>query len=207
MTLLVFSSIAGLVFLAFFRGTMFFKRSVVRQELQSELTRFDVLFERDAVLTDHGLCIVEDRILPDGVRDALAMVTVTDWKDPSHFDPVSQLPHWNEYVVYYATAGPEGRMFRQLVSPPSPPGGFNLPYLNLSANLNDLSPEANADVTSTTIVSEHVADFDVTLRAQGEIQVDLRLQRANNSGKVSGPRAETLESNFLVKPLNTWPEI
>lgn len=206
-TLMIFASISGLAFLTFFRSTLFFQRSIVRQQLQSELTRFDVLFERDAVLTDHTLCYSEDRVLPIGVRDGLSMASVTDWYDPAYFDPTTQLPIWNEYIVYYATRGDEGKLYRQRVAPTAvPPNGFNVPYVTMLANMNDVSPQLNANVVKTTLVSEHVASFDVRLRAMGDIEVNLRLHR-RGAGKVSGQRTETLESNFLVKPWNTWPEI
>ncbi len=209
------SLILILVFSAFTMSTRIFSESLVRQSAEQQLKSIRLLLERDLELTNFWLVGVHSPVSPSGPRrDALSLVTLSQWDDASLFEPVSSRPAWNRYVVWYATkTGPgPGRLVRQVLNPPlSRPDLFYVtPFEGLSTGLQDTNPESNRYALYTRYLSESVADFQASSKL-GNGTVKVKLHLVHSGGKralAADARVEdNLEVSWSFRPKNTWPPI
>ena len=200
------SGLVILLFSAFELGTRIFRDTSVRQSSENQLRNIKVLLERDINLTNFWYCNTVSRPTADGSRDALALSSMDDWRDASSYDTVTLRPLWNRYVVWYATNGPTGKLYRQLVAPSVPSGGFIAAYGDLSTNINS-DPDTNSDVVYSRLLSEDVIDFATSTRFQnGTITATIRLQATGNARAATLEKTEdNLQVTFTFQPKNRWP--
>lgn len=204
----VLAIVTGLIFGTIWACDRLFHQSSLRQGLQSDALRFAGLLKRDAALSDFWRANVCNRSNPGSLRrDGLSLVALSDWNDPAYFDPDTQLPQWDRYVVYYAPLENPVRLYRQIVQPAglSPP----LPlYADLPGNIQD-QPAWNEDVAQSTVLSDSVRTFECNkILENGSVEVKLQLRRsglkrANTNTQV----VESLETTVTVRLQNTWPKI
>lgn len=202
-----------LVFSAFTMSTRIFSESLVRQSAEQQLKAIRLLLERDLDLTNFWLVGVHSPVAPSGPRrDALSLVTLSQWDDASLFDPTTSRPAWNRYVVWYATQTEPGRLIRQVLNPPNvPPNAFYVsPFEGLSTGLQDANPENNRYALYTRYLSENVVDFQASSRLRNGT-INVRLHLLHSGGKralAADARAEdNLEVSWSFRPKNTWPPI
>jgi Prokaryotic N-terminal methylation motif len=198
-----------LVFGAFDLGTRIFQESSVRQSAETQLRSIKVLMERDAKLANFWYTNEVSRPSVDGQRDALSLPSVSDWKDPASYDAATRRPLWDRYIVWYATLGPKGSLYRQVVEPTLAGPSLIAPYGALSANLSDSNPLSNADVVFSRVLSENVLDFEVTTKYQnGTVQAKVRLLSEGGKRAMGSDRTQdNLEVTLVFQPKNTWPAI
>ncbi len=201
-----------LVFGAFGMSTRVFSESTLRQSAEQQLKTIRVLLERDIELTNFWLAQVVPRPLSDGTsRDALALVGLSEWNNTGLFQSDTGRPAWDRQLVWYTTTETPGRLIRQVASPPLPTGSsyLNQPYLALSENLADASPEGNKNALSTRYLSAGVVDFKVSARRENAtLRVELHLQQKGSARAQSVERAENhLQVNWRFNPRNTWPPL
>ncbi|MBI3929657.1 MAG: prepilin-type N-terminal cleavage/methylation domain-containing protein [Armatimonadetes bacterium] len=198
-------------------GSNMFRQSLQRQSLQTEVERVKAVMERDLALTDFQTVAAVSRehsvtiagITESTRKDGLAISTLSNWNDDSLYDPVTGLPRYDRYIVYYATQEDPARLIRQEIAPSIVPAqGLSLPYGSLGANMAD-SPAVNTDVVRTTVLGDNVYAFRVErVHENTTVQVGLRLRRlGGHQGQSTQKRAdENLEVDLVFRPQNTWPE-
>jgi hypothetical protein len=210
-TMAMLGLLTALLFSAFELGTRVFRDTSVRATSENQLRSIKLLFERDVHHSNIWYCNKNPLPRPVGAsdRDALGMPTLDNWNDDTNFDPVSLRPMWNRYIVWYATtASPTGALYRQIIEPAVPAGGFTSPYGALSANLS-ATPSLNADVLYTRIMSEDVIDFKTNFKFQdGTVSATVRLMStgAQRPGTLVKTE-ENLQVQFTFQPKNSWPRI
>lgn len=215
-TMGMLSLLTFLLFSAFELGTRVFRDTTVRQDTENQLRAIKLLLERDANHTNVWNC--NENGLPRTVnvggtdynRDALAMSALDDWEAPANYDTLTYRPIWNRYIVWYATLeSPTGALYRQVVDPPVPAGGFITPYAALGMNINE-DPSLNADVVYSRPLSEDVIDFTTNvLFTDGTIQTSIRLKASGTSTRPGTMvrTEENLQVDFMFQPKNSWPQI
>ncbi len=198
--------------LAFYLGTRSFHHAILRQGLQGDTQKLAVLLGRDVRLTDYHSAFIVPRtyITADGdsvQRDGLAIAALSDWQDPNRFDPVTGLPLWDRYVVYYATDDADsGALIRQVIDPGAPTNG--VPYFALGSNLLT-DPTLNSGHFAHTVISDQVHHFELSLSdSSASLEVRLVLRRAGARRAGSGEVVdEALESEFSLTARNTFPKL
>ncbi len=198
-----------LIFAAFDLGTRIFQETAVRQSSETQLRNIRVLLERDAKLASFWYSNSISRSTTDGERDALSLAAVSDWDDPTKYDSTTGRPLWDRYIVWYATTGETGSLYRQIVAPSFPGPALATAYGSLGTNLSDLNPLANEDVVFSRLLSENVVDFRADLKAQnGTVTTTIRLLSKGGKRALSGVKVEDhLEVTLVFQPKNTWPAI
>lgn len=198
-TTLIFGTIAA--------SDRLFHQASLRQGLQSDALRFSGQLKRDCALSDFWRTEVCNRANDGGLRrDGLALVGLSDWDDPSLFDPDTHLPLWDRYIVYYAPLEAPLRLYRQVVEPSSTPP---LPlYTALPDNIQD-QPAWNQDVVQSTVLSDSVRTVEANkFLANGSVEVKLHLRRAGlKRANTNTQVVESLETTITVRLQNTWPKI
>jgi prepilin-type N-terminal cleavage/methylation domain-containing protein len=207
-TLGIFSLLLVFIFNTFSISTSVFQDTDVRQATESQMKSIKLLLQRDLEMGDFWFVNTVSRPQADGTfRDGMAVGTLADWDDASQFDIDTGRPAWNRYIVWYATQEDSGRMVRQVVET----GGGVLPgpYPSLSGNLNDVNPDANADLLFSRVLSAGVKNFRVDPRLQnGTISVSIRLEsRGAKRANSQESTVDNLGLELVFRPRNSWPEI
>jgi hypothetical protein len=205
----IFLLILGLVVGIFIYGVRMFQHASLRQGLEGDARRIAGKLRRDVVLTDFKTVGAIQRV--DGTlrRDALSVAALTDWNQDSNFDPVINLPLWDQFVVIYSTKGLAGKLIRQVVDVPGVPSqGWSSPYPGLGGNIQD-DPSLNADVVGSGVLSNQVEEFLVTPDiSENSVTIRCKLRRTGLQKAGSNDKAdETMEFTLLLKTKNSWPDI
>ena len=208
----ILTFIMGAILIAFTHSSRSFRHALLRQGLQGDAIKLETLLGRDVRMTNFYSNIVVNRPFTTSGgrlvnRDGLSVAAMDDWDNPANYDPVTSLPLWNQYIVYYATNdGDFGKLYRQLIDPGAPTGG--LPYPTLSANMRN-DPSLNLDVITTNLISSQVDDLSIRPddNTQG-MEVVLRLRRRGERRRAGGEEKvdETLEAQFSPIARNTIPK-
>lgn len=201
-----------LAFSLFGSGSRSLQLTVLRQDLQTQAQRTRMLFDRDVRRGSELVLSVANGAARQTVsvfggtvqRDALAVATLDDWLTPASYDPVDSRPLWDQYVVYYATTEPEGRLIRQVIQSGAPPYTGPLPLG--PAQLDD-DPAVNAGtIVTTQVLATSVDAFEVLVNPDGIVEASLRLRRAGMKRPDGAENAdESLELDFFIRPENSPP--
>jgi hypothetical protein len=143
-------------------------------------------------------------------RDGICFGAMSDWNDPTAFEPKIGAPSFDRYLVYYATESPaSGKLIRSLygVTPRSPmPRQFGAfapaTHLREDPRLND-----PAQISFTELATD-VRDFRVADAGRNQaVRVSLTLFRPGQrvAGGAEGKRDQSYQFEIQVTPLNTWP--
>jgi type II secretory pathway pseudopilin PulG len=204
MTFLVLIGLA-----AFQLTTNLFQASLLRQSTENQIRSVKSLLERDFALTNSWLMARVER-RGANARDAVALPTLSDWKDPANFDPDNGRPAWNRYVVWYANNSERGLLVRQVVAPALPADGFfSAPYADLSVNLSETDPLTNQDLIYSKALSNDVVDFQVDA-FEGASRADVRLKLLATGARRAGgleQAVEVVEVTLKFDIKNTWPRL
>lgn len=191
----ILALLIGVIFLAFDYGTASFRRANDRQGAQGEMARALTAMQAD-LRRSHYRTITALTLNASPRRDALALGSLKDWRDPGSFDGVNGLPKWDRYVLYYATS--QGWLVRALLDPTAPDHS-PVAFANLDpASFCHDDPGLNlAPQTSFTVLTRAVDEFQAEAPPFAEhVEVRLRLDPDHR---------QRLESRLDITPENTWP--
>jgi prepilin-type N-terminal cleavage/methylation domain-containing protein len=190
------STLLAVTFGLFQWGSRHSALAAMRQGLQSDAHRIFASVDGALFAAPRETLDVLQRSAGGRRRDALCAAALSDWADAALYDPVTGLPLWDRYVVFYATqADPLGSLLRLQLDPGTP---CAQPYPAFPGTLlSEAVPSATPLISRVQLLaSERVADFRLE-RGADTLRVSLRLQ----SGSVApGPsrRTESLEIRHSV---------
>lgn len=100
-----------LIFGSFGLASGLFQDTSTRQGSEMQLRAIKLLLQHDLELSDFWLTNKLKRpLIGEGNRDALSTANLSDWNDNTKFDPSTDRPRWDRYVVWYATQEPIANM-------------------------------------------------------------------------------------------------
>lgn len=208
-SLAMLSLLLLLIFSTFELGTRLFRDTTTRQSSEMELRGIRLMLERDVNLSNFWYSNTVEREIGGSRRDALSLVSLSNWDDSTLYDPTTKRPAWNRYIVWYATGEPKGRLIRQALAPSL--GGspyFTQPYGALPLNLSD-DPMSNANLVYSRELTQNLREFRTQTRLQnGTIETHIRLQASGSKRPQSTENTEDhLEVTLTFQPKNSWPAI
>lgn len=141
-------------------------------------------------------------------RDGLCAAAVQNWESSTAVDLNSGFPNFDSFSVYYGTSEPEGRLIRQMVTPPLV-GPYPNAQFTLANSMHD-NPLANASrVGVTRTLSKRLLSFQARRNnATRLVEVRMRFRGTGGSKPGSSARAdETFELTLKTYPENTYPKV
>lgn len=198
------------IFAIFDLGQGSYRLSVMRNDLQNQGRATLALLEREVEQTSlSGMAVADgssrDLSLPEGTvaRHAICLVGLDDWTNPANFDPISGLPNWNRYLIFYATTESPGRLIRLEVSRA---GAINGPWVDFESYLGN-DPAALSLPVDFTLEGHRVLAgdiYDFHLAPEDETMIfELKFRRRELAG-LGGDRRrdETLQLKMEATPRN-----
>jgi hypothetical protein len=141
-------------------------------------------------------------------RDGLCAAGVQNWASGTAVDVNTGFPNFDSFIVYYGTSEPEGRLIRQVVTPPLV-GPYPNAQFTQAASMND-NPLANSHrVGVTRTLSKRLLSFRAR-RDNGSRLVIVNMRFRGKGGAKPGSRAradETFELTLKTYPENTYPKV
>lgn len=201
------------VFVLFNFSARGFQLINTRQDVQNEVLKARQWLERDFTLTHLGSVGVKERtVSPDGIthsRDAVCLLSVSDWQQDSNFFSLTGLPRWNQYVVYYATRDEPSRLMRSVIVPENPPPPLKVRPFPRMMGGTDPENFPPAEVIQSQQVANNVLEFECRLDLAGQSLIqNLKVRRREGySGMGNKKTDEVLEATFRWDPINTTPKI
>ena len=198
--------VVAAIFSVFDLGQGSFHLSVMRNDLQNQGRGALVWLERDVIQTALSNLAVADgpaRSVNGSARHAVCVTGLDDWTEPANFDPVSGLPRWNRYLVYYATTEPEGRLIRLEVSLASNINGAWSDFVNyLDNDPESMSLPSGYVLEGYRVLARDVREFRLAPEDE-TLLFELQLRR-REAARMTGSEArdETLELHLEATPLN-----
>lgn len=154
-----------------------------RAGLQAESRKISLAIRNDVMRADYDLTEVLDgrtALNPQGEtvpRHAMSSVALSNWSDPSNFDPDQAVPRWDRFFVLYANGSSPGLLVKQTYPASGP---VTNPMANLSAYLND-DPSANGAL-NTNVLTRSLEAFRILADEQSH-RLSFRVLLASRGGR------------------------
>ena len=207
--------VMGGVFLLFHMGTRGFSRAVSESGAVGELQRASRVIQRDLRLTHFLSASERQREVTTSAgtfdRDGLAVAGVSNWAAPSNFEAGTELPKWNRWILFYASRDEKGKLYRlEMVRNPDSKGNYYpiVPLGNLQKYMvND--PLELEETLRVSTLCHNLRSFRVEIDPYERLlKTTFRINKDGVKRMTSEQSVEdSLEAQFDISPMNSYPEI
>lgn len=206
--------ILGGSFVFFRMGSRGFFKAVNKSGAVGELQRATRVLQKDVEMTNFVSVGVHNRVTTtskgDFSRDGLAVAGLSSWADSSNFEAGTELPKWDRWEIFYATTEDSARLYKMEIDRAHPGGNYYPlePMGNIGKYMSN-DPLSVKGSTRITRLCQNVREFSVESDPLTQ-NVKLKLVLFNRLGKQMTSEKnveETLETQYEILPLNTYPEL
>lgn len=197
-------------FFLFRMGTRGFYKAINKTGAVGEIQRATRILQKDIELTHFSSVSIHARTVSGYSRDGLAVAGLSNWSDSSNFEAGTELPNWDRWSIFYATGEVSAKLYRMEIDRDHPKGSFYplVPLANLVDYMAD-DPLSVKGSNRVTRLCDNVREFAISTD-NGYRLVKVRLVLTTQLGKQMQTQknlTETLETEYEIVPLNSYPEM